>query len=181
MICASFNGLNDLNEEELLRELENDFTIKPIDVPYAAAEIIAGKPWCFALLTRNNAWKLRLKPERLLENPWNFPDLIKSLDLTVMHYFILEKVLKIPGKKQRSSPFISFDRSFSDCLNRVQQGDVQLALITNGVSMDEVKKVCYSGYTLPQKSTYFYPKAICGYLFSSIDDEEFQQNHFTCF
>ncbi|MEJ2005516.1 MAG: DUF1015 domain-containing protein, partial [Cyclobacteriaceae bacterium] len=111
---------------------------------------------------------------------WNFPDLIKKLDLTAMHYFSIEKALHIPGRKQRSSPHISFDRSFSDCLSKVQSGEAQLALITNGVSMEEVKTVCYSGYTLPQKSTYFYPKVICGYLFSSIDDEEFQQNHFTC-
>ena len=173
-------GIDDWSEDQMLRQLAEDFTIKPIDEPYAAAEIIAGKPWCFALITARNAWKLRLKPERVLENPWKFPDLIKKLDLTAMHYFIIEKALHIAGRNQRSSPHIAFDRSFSDCLSQVQRGDAQLALITNGVTMDEVKTVCYSGYTLPQKSTYFYPKAICGYLFSSIDNEEFQQNHFTC-
>ncbi len=174
------NGIEEWSEQEMLAQLAADFTIKPIDEAYSAAEIIAGKPWCFALITRDNAWKLRLKPERILDNPWKFPDVIKKLDLTAMHYFIIEKVLNIPGRVQRSSPYISFDRSFGDCLSRVQRGEAQMALITNGITMDEVKTVCYSGYTLPQKSTYFYPKALCGYLFSSIDDEEFQQNHITC-
>jgi uncharacterized protein (DUF1015 family) len=32
----------------------------------------------------------------------------------------------------------------------------------------DVKTVCHSGSTLPQKSTYFWPKAICGFVFSSI-------------
>ena len=41
------------------------------------------------------------------------------------------------------------------------------------VSMQQVKEVCQSGYTMPQKSTYFYPKALCGYVFGSIDDEDF--------
>jgi uncharacterized protein (DUF1015 family) len=115
-----------------------------------------------------------------MQNPWNFPDVIKRLDLTAMHYFILEKGLGIPGKLQRSAPEITFDRSFSDCLTKVENGQAQLALITNGISMDEVKSVCYSGFTLPQKSTYFYPKVICGYLFSSIENEEFQQNNLAC-
>jgi hypothetical protein len=28
---------------------------------------------------------------------------------------------------------------------------------------------------MPQKSTYFYPKVICGFLFSSIKEEEFNE------
>ena len=42
------------------------------------------------------------------------------------------------------------------------------------VSMEEIKQVCASGYTLPPKSTYFYPKVICGFLFSSIQPDEFK-------
>jgi uncharacterized protein (DUF1015 family) len=90
-----------------------------------------------------------------------------------MHYFIIEKVLGIPGREQRSATNVSFDRSFADCLKKVLQQDAQLAIITNEVSIDEVKTVCHSGYTMPQKSTYFYPKVIGGYLFSSISEPEF--------
>ncbi|EMR02802.1 DUF1015 family protein [Cesiribacter andamanensis] len=52
--------------------------------------------------------------------------------------------------------------------------EAQCALIIKDISMEEVKRVCYSGYTMPQKSTYFYPKVICGFLFSSIKEDEFQ-------
>ncbi len=173
-------GLNSLDEESLLERAAEYFILKPIDDPHSAVEIIAGKPWAFAILFRENAWKFRLKPEKVDEISWKFPDMIKKLDLTVMHYFILEKLLGIPGKDQRSSEKITFERSFSECLNQVQHGDQQLAIITNGISMQEVKNVCYSGYTMPQKSTYFYPKVICGYLFSSIENEEFRQNHIAC-
>jgi len=41
-------------------------------------------------------------------------------------------------------------------------------LITNEVSIGDVKTVCRSGCTLPQKSTYFWPKVICGFVFSSL-------------
>src|SRR6478609_7127329 len=99
---------------------------------------------------------------------------LKKFDLTVLHYFIIEKVLGIPGKEQRASDNIGFDRSFGDCLTKVLKDEVQMAIITQEVSIEEVKKVCHSGYTMPQKSTYFYPKVICGFLFSSIKEEEFQ-------
>jgi len=46
--------------------------------------------------------------------------------------------------------------------------EAQMAIITNDVSIEDVKKVCGSGCTMPQKSTFFYPKAVCGFLFSSL-------------
>lgn len=165
--------LPDFNEEQIMKKLEQDFTIKPVEDADTLNEIIAGKPWAFGLMFNDNAYKLRLKPEALATMTWNFPDVVKKLDLTVMHYFIIEKALGIPGKDQRKSENIFFDRSFSDCLKRVLQREAQLAIITNEVSIDDVKNVCHSGATMPQKSTYFYPKVICGFLFASIKEDEF--------
>ncbi|MEQ9230357.1 MAG: DUF1015 domain-containing protein, partial [Cyclobacteriaceae bacterium] len=96
-----------------------------------------------------------------------------ELELTVLHYFIVEKCLGILGKDQRSSRNLGFERNFTECLSKAKNGDVQLAIVTQGVPVETVKKVCYSGFTLPQKSTYFYPKVICGFLFGSIHPDEF--------
>lgn len=164
--------LPDFDVSALLPKLETYFTVKAVEDPYALHEIISGKKWAFGLLTKQGAYKLRLKPEVFSTMEWKFPAVVKELDLTVMHYFIVEKALGIPGKVQRKSSHIHFSRSVSECLAQVTQGDAQLALITNGLSMDEVKQVCASGYTMPQKSTYFYPKVICGFLFSSIQPDE---------
>lgn len=174
-------GLKDFNEENILKKLEADFTIKPLEDADTAAEVIIGKPWAFALLFKENAYKVRLKPERLATITWHFPEEVKKLDLTVMHYFIIEKALGIPGKEQRASTNIAFDRSFGDCLTKVIREEVQLAIITNEVSIDEVKTVCASGFTMPQKSTYFYPKVICGFVFASINEKEFSLPHYAPF
>jgi uncharacterized protein (DUF1015 family) len=162
------------SEETILSKLQDDFIIKPIEDADTVNEVIAGKPWAFGLLFKENAYKIRLKPEALERMTWKFPEEVKRLDLTVMHYFVIEKVLGIPGKEQRQSENILFDRSFSDCLKRVLKEEVQLAIITNEVSIDDVKRVCHSGATMPQKSTYFYPKVICGFVYSSIQEDEFQ-------
>lgn len=167
-------NLNSFNEKEILEKLEQDFIIKPVENADTINEIILGKKWAFGILFKENAVKVRLKPESFPKMKWAFPDVVKALDLTVLHYFIIEKILGIPGKEQRHSDKIEFDRSFSDCLTKVISGDAQLAIITQEISIEDVKAVCASGYTMPQKSTYFYPKVICGFLFSSIKEDEFQ-------
>ena len=167
------SGLKDFSKEDLLKKLSEDFIIKPLDNPNDVNEIILGKKWAFGLLFGKEAVKVRLKPEKIAELKWNFPQEVKDLDLTVMHYFIIEKALGILGKEQRSSDHISFERNFSNCLEKTMSGEVDFAIITQDISMEDVKNVCHSGYTLPQKSTYFYPKVISGYLFGSIKEDEF--------
>ncbi len=168
------SGLPELNAELLLVQLDKYFIIKPVENPYELNEIVLGKKWAFGLILKNSTYKIRLKPEVFGQMSWQFPLEVKELDLTVMHYFVIEKVLGIAGKDQRRSRHIHFSRSFSECLTKVLSGEVQMALITRDITMEEVKKVCASGYTMPQKSTYFYPKVICGFLYSSIQPDEFE-------
>lgn len=175
------NGLPDFNEEAILAKLQDNFIIKPLEDAGVVNDIIVGKPWAFGLLFKENVYKVRLKPEVLPTMTWPFPEVVRNLDLTVMHYFIIEKALGIPGKDQRKTKHISFERSFSDCLRKVIIGEAQLAIITNEISIEDVKKVCHSGATMPQKSTYFYPKVICGFMFSSIMEEEFQTPEYSPF
>ncbi|MCR9250166.1 MAG: DUF1015 domain-containing protein [bacterium] len=166
-------NVKDFSEEWLLKQLEEYFIIKTVENAPDVNEIILGKKWAFGLLVGDNAYKIRLKPEKIDEIYWNFPQKIKEADLTVMHFFIFEKILGIPGKNQRDSEFFYFERNFTECLYEVIKGIAQFAIITKDVPIETVKEVCYTGYTMPQKSTYFYPKVICGYVFGSIQENEF--------
>ncbi|WP_017729912.1 DUF1015 domain-containing protein [Nafulsella turpanensis] len=167
------SGLKEFDEESLLKKLEAYFIIKQLDNPYDVNTIILGKQWAFGLLLKDNTYKIRLKPEVYEQLSWKMPEEVKQLDLTVLHFFVMEKVLGIKGKDQSSSENITFERNFANCLAKVLKDEAQFALIIKDISMDDVKRVCYSGFTMPQKSTYFYPKVICGYLFSSIKEDEF--------
>ncbi len=166
-------NLKNFNVENIINQLNEDFIAREIEDADTLNEIIVGKKWAFGVIMKDRAFKVKLKPEVLSSMRWHFPDEIKALDLTVLHYFIIEKILGIPGKEQRASENISFDRSFSDCLTKVIKDEAQMAIITQEVSIEDVKRVCHSGYTMPQKSTYFYPKVICGFLFGSINEQEF--------
>jgi len=166
-------GIRDFDKDTLLEKLSEFFHIIALDDPYDIEDIILGKQWAFGLLFGEEVYKIRLKPEVHDQLDWNFPELLKVLDLTVMHYFIIEKCLGIEGKDQRRSPYISFERNFPLCVKKTLKGEAQCALITKEIDIKTVQAVCQSGYTLPQKSTFFYPKVISGFLFGSIKEDEF--------
>ena len=175
------SGLPKIKDKDFEKEASQFFDITPIDVQLEINEIILGKKHTFGIITKNQTYKISLLPGLEKDISWPFPDMIKRLDLTILHFFIIEKIWGIKGKDQRSSPHIDYDRNFTDCVTRVHQGNSQMALITNELSIEEVKQVCVSGFTLPQKSTYFYPKVVCGLLFASIKEDEFQTTGYPSF
>ena len=162
-----------LSDDELRARLETYFTLRPVDDANDLPEIIAGKAWAFGLYLGGQAHKIRLRPEAHALLDWDTTDAVKALDLTVLHYFVLEKCLGLVGPDtQRAWPGVAYVRNFAECLQRVDRGEARAAFIVNEVSMAEVEAVCHSGAVMPPKSTFFYPKTIGGFLFSSIDDEE---------
>jgi uncharacterized protein (DUF1015 family) len=162
-----------LSDAELLARLAPYFTLRPMDDAADLPEMIAGKPWAFGLYLGGQAYKIRLRPEVHAQLDWDTTDAVKNLDLTVLHYFVLEKCLGITGPDaQRAWTGVAYVRNFTECLQRVDRGEARAAFIVNEVSMAEVEAVCHSGAVMPPKSTFFYPKTIGGFLFSSIADEE---------
>ena len=162
-----------LSDEELLDRLAPYFIIQPKEDATDLPDIIAGKTWAFGLYLGGLAYKLRLRPEVHSQLDWDTTAEVKALDLTVLHFFVLEKTLGILGPDaQRAWTDIAYVRSFSECLQRVDRGEARAAFIVNEVSMAEVEAVCHSGAVMPPKSTFFYPKTIGGFLFSSIADDE---------
>ena len=163
----------EMSDAKLLAGLEPYFTIRPQDGANDLPEIIAGKRWAFGLYLGGQAYKIRLRPEAYQLLNWDTTEEVKNLDLTVLHFFVLEKVLGIIGPDaQRTWPGVIYVRNFAECLQRVDSNEARAAFIVNEVSMTEVETVCHSGAVMPPKSTFFYPKTIGGFLFSSIADEE---------
>jgi uncharacterized protein (DUF1015 family) len=157
-----------LSEPELLEKLSEDFELTPVSSVTEGEKIIAAKPEAFIMVSANNSIRLDLKKGLAIKNPWPFPENILRLDLTILHYFILEKIFGIPGAEQRKSGKIKFERSPETILKAVREGKAAAGFITRPVSINSVFEVCESGFTLPQKSTWFYPKLNSGYFFSSV-------------
>ncbi len=162
-----------LSDAELLVRLAPYFTLRPLEEATDLPELLAGKQWAFGLLLAGQTFKIRLRPEVHQQLDWDTTPEVKALDLTVLHFFVLEKALGIVGlDRQRSWPGVAYVRNFAECLQRVTSGEARAAFITNEVTMAEVEAVCASGAVMPPKSTFFYPKTIGGFLFTSIAYDE---------
>lgn len=164
----------DLKEEEILQKTDEFFIIKKLNDVEEIGELILQKKWAFGLVFKENAYKIRLIPEKIDYFSLIMPDIVKEVDLMVLHYFFIEKVLGIPFKDQRLSDKIAYERNLNRCFIKVNSGAASCAVITKEVPMSQVLDVCKSGFTMPQKSTYFYPKAITGLLFGSVNEEDFK-------
>lgn len=161
-------GLENFDETTIMKKFDNHFKIKPVVDAGEINEVIVGKPWTFGIIFAENAYAVSLKPAALAELKWNFPEQIKKLDLTVAHYFIIEEILGIPGRIQNTSGNIEYERNFTKCMTAVMKAEAQMAILINDVGIEDVKRVCGCGCTMPPKSTFFYPKAICGFLYCSL-------------
>ena len=92
--------------------------------------------------------------------PW------KSLDVSVLHKLILEKLLGIDEKQLATGGNIEYvkdtDNAIDESITKVDKGQKQLAFFMNPVKMQHLKMVTDAGEKMPQKSTYFYPKIYTG-------------------
>jgi uncharacterized protein (DUF1015 family) len=64
-------------------------------------------------------------------------------------------------QKQKLSYTIDED----EALRLVTERQFQAAFLLNPTSFDQVVQVCAQAETMPQKSTYFYPKLLTGLVF----------------
>ena len=167
-------SLKTMSEEAIIEKLKDYFWVELIDNPYRIEKALSERgKYCFGIVFQKQYMIITLKDglEKMIS--WDFPEVIKGLDLTVLHYFIIEKCLDIKGKDQKNSKNINFSFNFTKVIMSVLEEKEPMAIITRPVSMNEIKKVCYSGFTLPHKSTWFFPKILCGLVFGSIDEKEF--------
>jgi uncharacterized protein (DUF1015 family) len=162
-----------LKEEDILDKLQDFFIVKKLNDVEEISELILQKKWAFGLVFPENAYKISLRPEMIEKMDLNVPEVLKQVDMVVLHYFFIEKVLGIPMDEQRFSEQIEYERNMYRCLSKVESTKASFAVLTKDVSMTQVLDVCKSGYTMPQKSTYFYPKTLSGLLFGSIEESEF--------
>ncbi|MBN3581816.1 DUF1015 domain-containing protein [Algoriphagus aestuarii] len=164
----------EIEADEFLNELREWFVVKKFHDQEELGIYAFHKPWSYGLVIGEESYLMELKPEKFELIPSRYPEVIKKLDLAVLHELVFGQILGIPLEDQRSSDNISYERNFSRCIHEVQSGKASFAVITRELELSQVLEVCRSGHVMPQKSTYFYPKALGGLLFASIKQEEFE-------
>jgi uncharacterized protein (DUF1015 family) len=66
------------------------------------------------------------------------------------------------------APEVSYTASAEDAISAVDEGRAQAAFLLRPTRIEDVFAVAERGETMPQKSTYFYPKLLSGLLFQPL-------------
>jgi uncharacterized protein (DUF1015 family) len=167
-----FYGLK-MSENEFMVKVREWFEVKKFGDSEELGGYAFHKPWSFGLVIGEDSYLLQLSNEKFQTFNQHLPDPVRKLDLEVLHELVFTRILGISSDQQRNSDQLVYERNFSRCIQEVQSGKASFAIITRELELAQVLEVCKSGFVMPQKSTYFYPKALGGLLFASIDQSEF--------
>jgi uncharacterized protein (DUF1015 family) len=90
----------------------------------------------------------------------------RTLDISVLHKLILEKLLGIDEKLLANGSLLEYikdtDNAIDESIAKIDSGQKQAAFFTNPVKMQQIEMITAAGEKMPQKSTYFYPKIYSG-------------------
>lgn len=165
----------DLNLQLMVEKLDDFFNVERFESDAQNLQNkIKSNPYTFGLALKDNQnYVLSLRKGLEKSMDWKLPDAVMNLDLTVLHYYVYEKTLGIEGPKQAASNQIGFERNLDNCMELLQSGQAQAVFITQELDYEQVVKVSEAGALMPPKSTYFYPKALSGFVFGSLIENEF--------
>lgn len=94
----------------------------------------------------------------------------KGLDVAVLQELVLDPLLGVHPDRPETLDRLSFSKDPHETLAAVaEEGDRDVAFVLRPTRMDQMRAVALAGETMPQKSTYFYPKLLSGLLFRALD------------
>jgi uncharacterized protein (DUF1015 family) len=89
---------------------------------------------------------------------------LKSLDVSILHNVILERVLGVEGLDD-----ISYTRDYMEAIKWADEG-AAVAFLMTPPTVDDMKEIALNGEKMPQKSTYYFPKILSGLVIWSLND-----------
>ncbi len=92
---------------------------------------------------------------------------LRTLDVSVLHSLILEKLMGIDKENMAKQINLKYTRDANEAVDEVNNG-ANCAFFLNPTRVEQIAAVGSAGQKMPQKSTYFYPKLITGLVMNKI-------------
>ena len=147
--------LNGLTPEEFLQKLSENFVVEDKGTSIYRPEALH----TFGLYLGKHWYKLTAKPGTYTDDP------IGVLDVTVSSNLILDKLLGIKDlRSDKRIDFVGGIRGLQALQDRVDSGEMQLALALYPVTMQQIIDIADSGNIMPPKTTWFEPKLRSGLI-----------------
>jgi uncharacterized protein (DUF1015 family) len=94
---------------------------------------------------------------------------LRALDVTALHGIVFQALLGLSPASVGRQENVRYLLDAGEAVARTLAGEFQVAFLLNPTPMWQVQAVGEAGETMPQKSTYFYPKIPGGMVFREID------------
>ena len=116
---------------------------------------------------------LRLKNKRTMQRlAKDLSAPLRELDVSTLHVLIIEHILGMSPEDQVNGATIRYSQDEELVLQALEKEDYQAAFILAATKKDEIQAIVAANETMPQKSTYFFPKLSSGLLVNKIEPEE---------
>jgi uncharacterized protein (DUF1015 family) len=113
---------------------------------------------------------LRLRDHKALTDALpQTPAVVRELDVSILHAMIFQRIFWVTPEAIKVGGNLEYTTDANGALEAVSSGRADGAFLMNPPSIDEVQRVSASGATMPEKSTYFYPKLITGLFMNPLD------------
>jgi uncharacterized protein (DUF1015 family) len=167
-------GMSGFDPRKFLTELARGFDVQQFDTSERLLRALRGRgrhsfgivisgDQEFSLASLRNPGEI----DRLI--PQNMAAELKQLDVVLLHEHILSHLLKIDDEVGTDQVRVEFVTDESQALALVQRGEAQVAFLLNPTPVEQVQAVARAGLTMPQKSTYFYPKLPAGLVMYDLE------------
>lgn len=122
-------------------------------------------------------YSMVLKNENIMDAIPNHSDAWKHLDVTILHKLILEDRLGLDKDKVASGTieggsYVEYIKAVGDAVqksvDKVNRSGYQAVFFMNPTKVTEVEDVATNHETMPQKSTFFYPKVYTGFVINKL-------------
>jgi uncharacterized protein (DUF1015 family) len=179
-------GIEGFEPEKLITALKNDFDME--DFEFGTGDDLAARQTMFNRMEElfkagkhafglyckdGRYYTLVLKHESLMDRIQGHSDAWKRLDVTILHTLILEDQLGIDKEKLAAGTieggsYVEYIKAIGDAvqgsIEKVNEKGYQAVFFMNPTKVKEVEDVATNHETMPQKSTFFYPKMYTGFV-----------------
>ena len=167
------HSLPNYDGNALMATLQQHFNVQVYPTPQMMMDTLKQFPkFAYGFVSKHSAkfFVASLKDESSLNTlvEDNLPAEVKNLDVVLLHNYILRNVLGISQEAQEKKLNIHYIQNVQHCVDEVSSGASQIAFFVNPTRIEQVRDVTKSSNTMPQKSTFFYPKLISGLVFNKM-------------
>ncbi|MEN3202937.1 MAG: DUF1015 domain-containing protein [Atribacterota bacterium] len=121
---------------------------------------------------RGERWgTITLKDPKIMDARLGEEDVNRHLDTTILHELVFREILGLNKEGREESEFVDYLRGTKDVFAIArEESKYQLVFVMRPTPIEQVERAVAKFQRMPQKSTYFYPKAWSGLVFRMLEE-----------